>query len=250
MEPDNFGGSVNEPALFRKARWGGVVVLRFLVGYDLLTGRRLSKVPCRGFGRGGGRWRVPKQVLRPGVRMVSAGLGVETSFEEALLTQAGVEIFGVDPTPAARSHGESLAVACKSFQYRPVGLWDRDEEALFHAPANPSHISHSLVALQGEAPVMRVPCFRWSTLLEQQGWQHADLLKMDVEGAEHRVVTDVLASSRLPWVICLEFDEVEHPLDRQWKVRLRLTVAKLEEKGYRVCAVVGKANVTFLRYDH
>jgi hypothetical protein len=44
-------------------------------------------------------------------------------------------------------------------------------------------------------------------LQAELGDERVDLIKMDVEGAEYRVLDSLLASGPLPAVLCVEFDQ-------------------------------------------
>lgn len=234
--------------LRRKFRWAWICFLQAFFHYDPISGLNISPGKCLRIGRcGGGVWKVPAGLLQTGMRVLSAGMGEETSFEQELLGGYEAEVLALDPTPRASIHAESVTKEYSGFEFQAVGLWDEDGEQLFYAPADPHHVSHSIVGLQGEVPSFTAPCKRWQSVLSEKGWEQVDLFKMDIEGAEYRVLSDLLTSELHPPVICLEFDETHSPMDRDWKLRIRESVQKLQSHGYALAGIVPKGNYTFVK---
>ena len=76
--------------------------------------------------------------------------------------------------------------------------------------------------------------------MRELGHDRIDLLKIDIEGAEHRVVRSMLAAGIRPTVLCLEIDQPVRPWTF-WRTVRRIRVA-----GYDLVAV-DHWNLTFLR---
>ena len=170
----------------------------------------------------------------------SGGVGEDTTFDEALIDRTGCTVEAFDPTPRAVAHADALANREPRFHFMPVGLWSEDTCVDFFAPANPAHVSHSITNLQGTTETIRVEVRRLSTVMEQLGHDHIDVLKLDIEGAEHEVIESMLTDSIRPAVLCVEFDQ---PV----KVRaLRATLATLAGAGYTLAGADGW-NYTFVR---
>jgi FkbM family methyltransferase len=222
-------------------RWGFAL--------DPVTGRRIRRVACRTFGTGGGAWLVPIDRVRPGTRVLSAGVGLDASFDLAAAT-AGAEVVMLDPTPGARKTAEAAVAAHDHLRFLPVGLWEESGERVFHAPACPDHISHSITALQGERPGFRAECRTLPQVAKELGWETIDVLKLDIEGAEYAVLSQWLEAERPAiWVICVEFDETHTPMDAQWRIRIRKQVSALESAGYVLTGVRGKGDYVFVMAD-
>jgi FkbM family methyltransferase len=49
--------------------------------------------------------------------------------------------------------------------------------------------------------------------MEQLGHDRIDLLKIDIEGAEYKVIESILADKLDIRVICVEYDECFNPID-------------------------------------
>jgi hypothetical protein len=67
--------------------------------------------------------------------------------------------------------------------------------------------SYSALNLQGTASYIEVPCKSLTTLMREREHDHIDWLKMDIEGAEYRVLSDLLDRHvRISW-LSVEFDQ-------------------------------------------
>ena len=76
--------------------------------------------------------------------------------------------------------------------------------------------------------------------MKELGHDRIDLLKIDIEGAEHFVIKSILEAGIRPDVICLEIDQPVHIKD------LWGTVRRIKAAGYALVAV-DSWNLTFLR---
>jgi hypothetical protein len=110
----------------------------------------------------------------------------------------------------------------------------------FYAPQDPRNVSHSIVNLQKTTQYIEAPCRSLPSLLAEFAQDHVDLLKMDIEGAEHEVISDLLENRCLPTIILVEFDQ---PMP--WR-RIKDTTRMLVHAGYRV-AGIDRWNYTFVR---
>lgn len=188
-----------------------------------------------------GGWWVPSLVLKPGTTVISAGVGEDTTFDEALLSH-GCTVWALDPTPRACDYVRLRAEAGAlngQFHFYPVGLWHRDETLRFYAPVNPVHVSHSILNVQATNSWFEAECWSLAHLLQTVNLRTIDVLKMDIEGAEINVLFGMLASPLRPRVICVELDS---PLP-EWRT-LQLLRA-LRASGYRLAYAEGW-NLVFL----
>lgn len=210
-----------------------------IVGRDALTRRRIQARPdlVRLGSRYGG-WIVPVIALDASSACYCAGVGEDISFDLALIERFGCEVHAFDPTPRAIAHVAHVAAEEPCFRFQPVGVWDRDESLRFYAPADPSHVSHSVLNLQNTAEYFEAPCQSLRTLMQARGHDHIDLLKLDIEGAEHRVIASMLAEHIDVEVLCVEFDGRDS---------IVATVDALVAHGYDMVAQEQRANYTFVR---
>ena len=195
-------------------------------------------------GRYGG-WLIPTSALSRASICYCVGVGEDITFDLALIDRFGCDVWAADPTPRAVAHVAKTAAADlryrDKYHFRPVGLWSSDTTLRFFAPANPSHVSHSLTNLHGGSAFIEVPVRALTTLMRDSGHDRIDLLKIDVEGAEYEVLGQLIASGVRPTVLCVEFDQPA-------PVRQTLAMARRlrDEAAYDVVAQDGW-NVTFLQ---
>lgn len=171
--------------------------------------RRLTRVPradlCR-LGSAGAGWWVPESIVKPGAVAYCAGAGEDITFDLALL-ERGCSVTTFDPTPRAIAHVRRTAPPGGGLRFRPVGWWDGDDEIRFYAPRDPAHVSHSAVNLQRTSGFFTAPVRRVDHLMADLGDDHVDLIKMDIEGAELRVIPALIEHGPLPGALCVEFDQ-------------------------------------------
>jgi hypothetical protein len=75
--------------------------------------------------------------------------------------------------------------------------------------------------------------------MRELGHDFLDLLKLDIEGAEHLVIDSILAEDLRIRILCVEFDQ---PIPIR---RFLVTLKKLRSAGYRLVCV-DRLNYTFV----
>lgn len=186
-----------------------------------------------------GGWIVPTGLLGADWVCYCGGVGEDITFDLGLIERFGCAVYAFDPTPRAIAFVEAHAAGEERFTFVPVGLWSEDTTLRFFAPRNPAHVSHSVVNLQRTDEYFEAPCRSLPSLMHELGHAAIDLLKIDIEGAEHRVVASMLAADVMPTVLCLEIDQ---------PVRIRTfwtTIRRIRSAGYGLVAV-DHWNLTFI----
>ena len=216
---------------------------RITSGTRRLVLRRPAPPPGLGLekiGSGYGGWIVPTSLISADWICYCGGVGEDITFDLGLIARFGCEVFAFDPTPRAVAHVAAEASAERHFHLTPVGLWSEDTTLRFFAPRDPAHVSHSVVNLQRTDAFFEAPVRSLASLMSDLGHDHIDLLKIDIEGAEHRVVRSMLAAGIRPTLLCLEIDQPVRPWTF-WR-----TVRRIRGAGYDLVAV-DHWNLTFLR---
>lgn len=201
-----------------------------------------------------GGWYAPESLLGPDSVCYCAGAGEDITFDVGVAVRFGCAVHIVDPTPRAKAHFEGLrqAVAAgrhmrvndfdefytlspeqlKLLHFHDCGLWSSDGVQRFHAPKNPEHVSHSIMNLQQTDACFEARCCTLDGLMASLGHDRIDMLKIDIEGAEHEVIAAMLKAGVTPTFLNVEFDEGYHQLDSGWLDRIARTVEKLRQAGY------------------
>jgi FkbM family methyltransferase len=190
---------------------------------------------------------VPVEVLGPDSVCYCFGVGENITFDLELANSVGCNVYAFDPTPRAIIHARTVGGSADGFHFSPVGVWDKDESVRFYAPANPSNVSHSALNLQRTGEFFEAPCRTVGSIMREYGHRRLDLLKLDVEGAEYRVIASLLRDGIDITILCVEFDEAFHRLDSGYVGRIRLALRSLEDAGYRLIAADLRCNYTLVR---
>lgn len=151
---------------------------------------------------------LPEGILDPESICYCAGVGEDIRFELELVRRWGARVWAFDPTPRSIAFMRRTTVPADRFAFMPVGLWSGDTTLHFSAPADTRHVSHSVMEGR-ETPGFDAPCRSVPSIMRELGHDRAgrlDLLKMNIEGAEHVVLGSVLDAGIRPRVIALTWE--------------------------------------------
>ncbi len=216
-----------------------------------------------------GGWTIPDNFLNNDSIVYLAGAGEDISFDVGIAEKYGSKVYIFDPTPRAKTHFDSLMNGIKqnkkvsinnsktdfyqiknenieNLEFIELGLWNKEEKLKFYAPKNPEHVSHSLVNLQKTEDYFIAKVDRLSNIMKQQNHKYIDLLKIDIEGAEYKVIESILEDKVKIKVLCVEFDEAHNPLDNKYIDRIKDSVTKLMKYGYKIIYGNSYLNYTFI----
>ena len=177
-----------------------------------------------------GGWWLPEFALRPGAVAYCVGAGEDISFDLALHDR-GMRVVTIDPTPRAQSYVQAVAPTSDRFAFLPVGLWDTAEELRFYYPRDPALAACSVLNLQRTSEYFTAKVDTLRKLMNDLGYSHIDVLKVDIEGAEHRVIESFIADGIRPSVICVEFDQ---PVPLRTVLR---SIRLIQQSGYRLVRI-------------
>lgn len=218
----------------RGVRWVGVRLARRL-HRDYVTGLAVHPRPdLERLGDTYGGWVVPTSLLHEDAVVYCVGCGENISFDLALIAKFGCTVYGLDPTPRAAAFVERAAKGEARYRFECLGLWDESTTLRFYAPKDPNHVSHSLLNLQRTTTFIEVPVARLSEVSTRHGHPRVTLLKLDIEGAEYKVLQSVLDDALPVAILCVEFDEFHHPIDRHYRSRIRAALRQLQQRGYTI----------------
>jgi FkbM family methyltransferase len=207
---------------------------------QLLCSKTLKKFPLRfeKIGSTYGGWFVPVDLIKSDWICYLGGVGEDITFDLGLIDRFNCHVFAFDPTPRAIAHVQKIGSA-KNFNFVKLGLWSCSKELRFYVPKDSSHVSHSVTNLQGTDDYFVAKCSSIDHIMNDFKHKKLDLLKLDIEGAEHEVISSLLKKNISPKVICIEFDQPDT------MIKMLKTQIKLHFKGYKLCYVDGW-NLTFV----
>jgi FkbM family methyltransferase len=215
-----------------------------------------------------GGWVIPVSLLSEKSLCYGVGAGEDISFEVGLIKQFGCEVHCFDPTPRAQAHVARVLENTRRgvptlinntaglwydmdvrvldrLHFYPYGIWSENRTMRFYSPADPTHVSHSIVNLQGTEKFFEGECRTIRSLMESLRHQGLTLLKLDVEGAEYEILRSLLDDHIQPQVLCIEFDEGYRPMDDGYMARILSRVERLKAEGYFLTHIDGW-NVTLI----
>jgi FkbM family methyltransferase len=207
---------------------------------DILTGRELRiRVEVRKrkswYGNKYGGFYVVPELLDKDSIVYSFGIGEDISFDLDIINNHGCRIFAYDPTPRSIEWISNQDLPA-NFQFQPYGIDCIDKESVFYLPKNKSFVSGSLSLNEfiDEKEKIIVPVFRLKKLMEENGHDHINILKMDIEGAEYDVLEDIINSGISVQQILVEF---HHRFMKDGVQKSRNALKLLSDNGFKVFGV-------------
>jgi FkbM family methyltransferase len=181
------------------------------------------------FGTKLGGWILPVERLRGGGVCYCAGVGEDTSLEDDLLRHTECVVWSFDPTPESAAHVAKQQFDPARFHFLPTGIGDKTETLRFFEHHDRQLLpAYSAVNLWNTASFFEAPCTTVTALMRKFGHQSLTLLKLDIDGAEWRVLGHLLEQDTPDvHILCAEFAQPA-PF---WRVAM--TVRDLARHGFR-----------------
>lgn len=193
-----------------------------------------------------GGWVVPTRMLDANSICYCFGCGEDISFDLGLIDRFGCHVFGFDPTPRSAQYVRETTRGNAKYHFYEIGLWDQEGTVRFFAPKDPAHISHSALNLQKTENYFSARVRQLSDIMRDNQHAGLDLLKIDIEGAEYRVIAAMLRDGIRPKIFCVEFHEDPSDISKNTN-NVRESVRSVVNAGYSLVAVRHRDNYTFVR---
>lgn len=166
--------------------------------------RRQLKLKTIYMGSEYGGWKIAAEYLPEDPIVYSFGVGEDASFDIDLIQKYNASVWAFDPTPKSIKWVSKQNLP-EAFHFFSFGISDRDETEKFYLPKNEDYVSGSVIKddrLKNEP--IEVEMYRLITIMKLLKHDYIDILKMDIEGSEFKVIPDVLNENIRIGQICIE----------------------------------------------
>jgi len=184
-----------------------------------------------------GSW--PVAVCGVGARttVYSFGAGDDICFDLAAVKQFGCTVLVFDPTPKSVAWMADQTLP-EQLMFHPIGIDQADGEAVFYSPPNADHVSFSINRTPSAIGQFSVTAdvMRLESIVAHIAPAPPDILKLDIEGFEYRVISDILSGPIRPTQLLIEFHHKKYGFDVSDTAR---SVDCLKKAGYRIFHVSG-----------
>ena len=217
------------------------------------------------YGSSYGGWFLPNNVsLDTSSVVISVGVGEDISFDLAVQSKFGSQIYLFDPTERAQTHYNEVVEFYKQkptqakfsgdiqpdylptiskltpvpdmskIHMEPLGLWLKEDTVKFYKQTNPKYVSQTIVPNMFGQEYTLAKMDRLSSILDKKGLSKTNiaLMKMDIEGAELDVLDTLLEDKIYPKILCVEFDYLLKGQDTT--NRTNMTIQRLKDVGYTI----------------
>eukprot|EP00605_Chrysophyceae_sp_TOSAG23-4_P000398 GSChrysophyteH1.ASY1.ANO1.454.1 assembled CDS len=170
----------------------------------------------------------PSHLTRNSI-VYSVGLGEDISWDEWMMENHDLHVWGYDPTPKSKIYIQSRHLDAR-FSYTAEGLGTKEGILTFTKPKNPDYVSMRAGKIDGLGATVDVKVNTLENWMERNGHTYLDILKMDIEGLEYDVLEDWIQRKYFPMdQLLVEFHQRFSPdfEDRHEKI-----ISGLKENGF------------------
>jgi len=205
-------------------------ILKVIRGKDIFIKKNVT-LATETFGNKGVAWTIYSKDIDENSIVYSFGVGYDISFDLALINKFDLKLFAFDPTPKSVEWINNQKLP-KQFVLKNIGLADYDGKAKFNPPENPEHVSATMLDRpKTKDDAYKVDVKTLISITNELQHKHIDILKIDIEGIEYRVIDNIITTNILPSQILIEF---HHRFKNIGIQHTKKAVNKLREAGYLV----------------
>lgn len=179
-------------------------------------------------------WIYDPSLLTSDSIVYSLGVGDDIDFDLEIIKRVNCQVHAFDPTPKSLDWLKTQTVP-NTFKVHAFAVGHEDGEVTFYPPENPDHYSASVVQKDDTIKgAYTVPSRKISTLMKELGHKHIDLLKMDIEGAEYKVIPNMLEEAIYPTQVLVE---IHHRFDYLNPNMTKEMIKTLQRSGYKIFGI-------------
>lgn len=104
----------------------------------------------------------------------------------------GCDVFMYDPTPESFSFMNKFK-GVKSFKFKLVGIWTKDEEVKFFIPKNKGSAT-MMTKVNSKLNFFKAQCYKMESILNQNQHKLISIFKADIEGTALPVLQKMVES--------------------------------------------------------
>ena len=216
---------------------------------------------------------VPRGVINENSTCYCVGAGQDISFDTELVRNYNCSVVILDPAPEGIEHYNLMKDALNrdetfttpaersKYTYRinkshlpklsfiQKGVWNENTTIRLYSPGKDTYISHSAILFKDTGIYIEAPVDRISNIMKSQGHKTIDLLKLEIEGAEYKVIESIAEDKPDIKMITVEFDEVHHCKGFGYLYRIRNASQLLINNGYKLVHSTDFFKRLFVRND-
>lgn len=192
--------------------------------------RKETSVVLGVYGTDYGSWPVIDGSLGPDSVVYSFGIGEDISFDLEVIERYGCVVHAFDPTPRSIDW-ISLQDLPGGFVCHPYGLAGSSRVMRFAPPSKEGHVSYRAASAEKGIDLVDLQVHPLDWFMQELGHNHVDYLKMDIEGSEYEVISDLADKGITPGQICIEF---HHRMHGHTDEETKRAVKQLQGMGYKI----------------
>jgi len=218
-----------------------------------------------------GGWYVPKYMkLNENSIVYSGGVGEDMSFDILLNAKYNCNIFLIDPTKKAIEHFKQVKLFYNNnikfngniqndyyskintskpnlnkLYYINKGLWDCKTNLKFYKQLNENYVSQSVIEnmFTDSYDIIEVDTIK--NIMKENNHTKIDLLKLDIEGAEIKVIDQMFNDAIYPDFLLIEFDLLLKHKDKD-NLTQTLITRIIQTENYKML-INDNFNITFIK---
>lgn len=189
----------------------------------------VHNLPLEKLGSDYGGWIVLQNSLSATSIVYSFGIGYDFTFDAALIEKYGCHVYAFDPTENVLKWLGTQTIPA-NFHYKGIALYDNNETLTFYSNPQGHHFNHSKDA--GEVYEVKVKAYTVATIMKDLQHKKVDLVKLDIEGSEYKVIDNFIATNFKPNQLLIEFHHFF-----TGNSATELAIEKLRDYGYKLFAI-------------